>query len=56
MTALFVIAVELYKVLIRSRPWFENLGRRKGLTTQTGPKSASGAGPGEDTREEISKV
>ena len=58
MTALFVVAVELYKVFIRSRPWFESLGCEKEPVSLEGSNDTSGAGSeiGEGTREQISKV
>ena len=58
MTTLFMVAVELYKVFIRSRPWFENLGREKEpvpLEELNGTGSA-GFETEEGKREEISKV
>lgn len=59
MTTLFVVAVELYKVFIRSRPWFENLGCEK---TPVLLEDSNDAGNGTDSgieegkRENISKV
>jgi len=58
MTTLFVVAVELYKVFIRSRPWFENLGREKESVPSEGLDDTNGAGSeiGEGKREDTSKV
>ena len=55
MTTLFMVAVELYKIFVRSRPWFENLGRKKEPVL---PEDAGDADSedGEGKREEISKV
>ena len=53
MTALFMVAVELYKILVRSRPWFENLGHKESALSE----DISDAGSeNEGKREEISKV
>jgi hypothetical protein len=58
MTVLFMVAVELYKIFVRSRPWFENLGREKEPTLLEGSNDTSDAGSeiGERKREEVSKV
>jgi len=58
MTTLFMVAVELYKVFIRSRPWFENLGREKEPVPLEDSNDTSGTGSGseEGKREDISKV
>lgn len=55
MTALFMVAVELYKIFVRSRPWFENLGHKKEpvLSEDSGD---AGSENEEGKREEISKV
>ena len=58
MTALFMVAVELYKILVRSRPWFENLGCEKGPAPSEGSNDSGGAGSEveESKREEVSKA
>jgi len=58
MTTLFMVAVELYKIFIRSRPWFENLGREKEPDSLEDSNDASDAGSEneEGKREKISKV
>lgn len=54
MTALFMVAVELYKILVRSRPWFENLGHKKESALSEDISDAGSENEGK--REEISKV
>ena len=58
MTTLFVVAVELYKIFVRSRPWFENLGREKESAPLEDSNEASDVGSEneEGKRERISKV
>lgn len=58
MTTLFMVAVELYKIFIRSRPWFENLGREKEPAQLEGSNDASDAGSEneEGKQEKISEV
>jgi len=58
MTTLFVVAVELYKIFIRSRPWFENLGRENKPVPLKDLNDTSGTGSEieEGKREEVSKV
>jgi len=58
MTTLFVVAVELYKIFIRSRPWFENLGRGSGLTRapERSNDTSDAGSEHEKKRREISKA
>jgi len=58
MTTLFMVAVELYKIFIRSRPWFENLGREKEPTQLEDSDDVNDAGSEneEGKREKISEV
>jgi len=58
MTTLFVVAVELYKIFVRSKPWFENLGREKEPAPLEASNDASDvdSGNNEGKREKISEV
>lgn len=57
MTTLFMVAVELYKIFIRSKPWFENLGREKEPAPLENSNDTSDAGSeNEGKRKEVSKV
>lgn len=58
MTTLFMVAVELYKIFIRSTSWFENLGSEKTPAPLEGPNDTTDAGSEnkEGKREEVSKV
>lgn len=53
-----MVAVELYKIFIRSRPWFENLGREKEPTQLEDSDDVNDAGSEneEGKREKISEV
>ena len=57
MTTLFMVAVELYKIFIRSKPWFENLGREKEPGPLEDSNDTSDVGSeNEGKRKEVSKV
>ena len=52
-----MVAVELYKIFIRSKPWFENLGREKEPAPLGDSNDTSDAGSeNEGKRREVSKV
>lgn len=58
MTTLFMVSVEMYKVFVRSRPWFENLGREKGSTSLEDSSDSGDVGSEieESKREVVSKA
>ena len=57
MTTLFVVAVELYKVFVRSMPWFENPGSEKELVPLGGLGGPGDVGSeNEGKQEKIFKV